>query len=79
MDPRTLGSANSLGRPIDVTVLHSRKGRYHRTGHASCNRLNRLELAVGGDGKSGLDHVDPQSGQLLRYLDFLSEVERYTG
>jgi hypothetical protein len=79
MDPRTLGSADRVGGPIDVSVLHARKSGYHRTGHASCNRLNRLELAVGGNGKSGLDHVDTQSGELLRNLDFLSEVERYTG
>jgi hypothetical protein len=79
MDPRTLGSADRVGGPIDVSVLHARKSGYHRTGHASGNRLNRLQLAVGGNGESGLDHVDPQSGQLLSYLYFFSEVERYTG
>ena len=41
--------------------------------------LDRFEVALAGDREPGLDHVDPESGQLLGDLELLAHVEGDAG
>ena len=75
----SLGPTHSLRSPIDVSVLHTRERRNHRTPtRLRAIALTASSLAVRGDGESCLDDVDSEPSQLLCYLDFLFQVQRDT-
>ena len=74
VDARALCVAHRLPRRVDVRHVRARQARddrRRRIDHLARDRLHRLEVARRGDRKTGLDHVDPQTRQLLGDLQLL--------
>ena len=64
---------------VDVLEPGARQAGDDRAPHGLGDRLDRVEVTVGRDREAGLDHVDPQPGELLRDLELLGDVEGDAG
>ena len=64
-----------------IDVLEARAGEPgdDRAAHRLGDRLDGVEVAVGGDREPGLDHVDPEAGELFGDLQLFGDVERDAG
>src|SRR4051812_10638497 len=66
--PRVL---QRIDAALDVAVVRAAQAAHHRVLHRAGDGAHRLEVAVGGGGEAGLDHVDahalqrPRDAQLL--------------
>ena len=69
-------SGQRLARPVDVLGQSTGKTADGRPVHLLRDSANGLEVLVGGDRESRLDHVDLQAGQLMGDLQLLSDGER---
>src|SRR5581483_4206785 len=79
VDAPALGALEGLGRALDVAGGHAGERRDHGPAHARRDLANRLELALARDGKARLQHVDAETGELLRDLDLLGLREGDAG
>ena len=64
---------------VDVGLVGAGEAADHRALDPAGDRLDRLEVAGRGDREAGLDHVDPEPGELLGDLDLLGGVQRDAG
>ena len=74
VDPHPFRRPQRLGCPVDVLPPSPRKTADHGLLDDLGDFVNRFEIAVGGDGEAGLDHVDTHLLQNLRETHFLLEV-----
>ena len=79
VDPRPLGMAHRLPRPIDVVVAAAGQAADDRASDVAGDLADGLEIARRGDGKAGLDHVHAQLDQRLGDLHFLGQVHAGAG
>jgi hypothetical protein len=75
VDPRPGGIADGVPGGVDVADVRAGQSRDHRAFDRAGDRLYGLEVTGRGDGKAGLDHVDPEPRQLLGDLQLLVRVE----
>ena len=76
VDARALGVLDRVPGSIDVLGVRARKPTDHRPVHVPRDGLHGLEVARRGDGEAGLDHVDPETSELMRNLELLLLVQR---
>ena len=74
-----IGVANRFPRAVDILEAGAGEPGDDRAPHRLGDRLDGVEVAVGGDREAGLDHVDPEAGELLGDLQLLGDVERDAG
>ena len=75
MDTRPIRMADGFPGAVDVLEPGAGQPRDDRAPDRLRDRLDGVEVAVGRDRETGLDHVDPQAGELLRDLELLGDVE----
>ncbi len=64
MDLLALGILDGLPHGIDVGTRGARERGDHRSPDLAGDPLHRLEIAWGGEGEAGLDHVHAQTREL---------------
>ena len=79
MDAGAFGVADRLPRAVDVLEPRAREAGDDRAPHRLGDRLDGLEVTVGGDREAGFDDVDPEAGELLGDLQLFGDVERDAG
>src|SRR5437660_4854257 len=70
MDARPGSWLESLPGSLDVLRPAARQRGYDRQANFACHPLHGLKVAVGRDGKSGLDDIHAQTVKLPRHADF---------
>ena len=65
MDARAFRNPQGFPRALNVGPAGARQAGDDRSPYRRRNRLNRLEVAIGGNGEPGLDHVDAETVELV--------------
>ncbi len=79
VDARALGVLHGFPGAVDIHPSRAREPAHGRVLHQLGDFAHRLEIAVGGDGEAGLDHVDAHLLEQQRDLDLLVEIHRRAG
>ena len=74
VNSRFLGELNRLPGAVDIALVATRQAADRRAGDFGGNGADRFEVADRRNGKSRLDHVDPQRSQGSRHLKLLDHV-----
>ena len=72
--PRARGFLQGVPRAIDVLAIAAREPRNHGASDSARDLSHGLEVAVRGDGKAGLEHVDAELRQRLRHAKLAVEI-----
>src|SRR5215218_1565794 len=76
VDTRPGAPLHGFPRPLDVYLVDAREPGDARSLHLGSDAAHRLEVALGRDGETRLDHVYPQPGELVSYFYLLLYGER---
>ena len=79
MDAWPFGVPDRFPRAVDVLEARAREAGDDRAAYGLGDGLDGIEVTVGGDRETGLDHVDPEACELLGDLQLLGDVERDAG
>src|SRR5574337_1389216 len=79
MYPRTIGILQRLPGAVDVKLPSPTEAGDDRTAFQILgDRLHRLEIVIGGDRKTRLDHIDLETRQLSGHLKLLPGIHAAT-
>ena len=76
VDAAGLGRGKRLGRAVDIPPPGAGQAAHGALGHHLGDLADRFEIAVGCDGETGLDHVDPHLLKDLGDPEFLLQIHR---
>ena len=79
VDAMLLGRFDRLPTTVDVFERRTGQSTDDRAANRFGDREHRLEIALTGNGKAGLDVVDAETSELVRDLELLAHIERDTG
>jgi hypothetical protein len=79
VDLLALGILDGLPHGIDIRTRRPRQRGDHRASNLPGDPLHRLEIAGGGEGEAGLDHVDAEPRELPGDRQFLIRRQRGAG
>ena len=71
MDARVGSCLEGLPRSFDVGVATASQGSDYGAPNLTGYKLHGVEVAVGGNGESGLDDIDAQAVKLARHAQLL--------
>src|SRR5580658_3766025 len=74
MDARVGSILKSFPGALDIGAAGAAQSRNDGTADERGDGLHSCKVAVGGDGKSGLDHVDTETVELVRQAQFFLVV-----
>ena len=74
VDARARRALQCLPGAVDVARAGASQARNDGTPHRGGDALYRFKVAIGGDRKSGLDHVDAQAVELLGQAQLLLHI-----